>query len=118
MNIQSKSPSLTRRLARKPQSPKESPTLSSGSLGADLVFTAVGAVPVLGAGLNFLSGMESSFNGREMSTNISVAGAFSNLAGSASLVGGLALGNQTAIYAGLGMLGVSSLAVGYSIAAG
>ena len=43
-----------------------------------------------------------------------MVGAFSNLVGSAALVGGLSFGSPTATYAGLGMLGVSGLTVAYA----
>ena len=95
--------------------PKSEPKAADNSVIKDTiagaVFMGAGAVPVLGAGLNFMGAVEGQFNEQSLKSKICLAGAFSNLAGSATLATGLAMGSQTAAYVGLGMLGVSSLAI-------
>ncbi len=103
----------------RPQAPtkfesQQAPSDSFSRLKVSAAFGCAGAVPILGAGLNLLSGIEGQFNENSFERDVAMVGALSNLVGSAALAGGLSLGIPTATYAGLGMLGVSGLTVAYA----
>lgn len=94
--------------------PSDSVTFSSLDVKSGLLFGALGFVPVIGAASNFMAGMESGFNDNQVGATAGGVGTLANLAGTASLAGGLLFGSQTATYAGMGLLGVSGLTAAYA----
>lgn len=95
--------------------PLDSINLSIPSdIKSGLGFGALGLLPVVGAMSNFGAGLQAQFNGHEAPTNAAGIGFVSNLAGTATLVGGAIFGNGTAINVGLGMLGLSGLTAGFA----
>lgn len=98
------------------QEPKDSFTFSAGPVQHGLLAGVAGTVPLLGAGVNGLFGLEAQFNGRKGEMNLNLVGALSNLGGTATLVGGLIAGSQVATIAGAALLGVSGLTAAYSAA--
>ena len=97
------------------QETKESVTFSAARGPSIVTWTACGAIPVLGAGVNVLGA--SADHASTTSARFNVLGAGANLAGTASLAYGLLAGNSTATNAGLGLLGVSGLVAGTTCAA-
>ncbi len=79
-----------------------------------LLGAGLGVLPVVGAATNFGLGIEAQFNGKKAEMNTTLVGFFSNLAGSATLTGGLLFGNQIATNAGLALLGISGLTAAYA----
>lgn len=116
MNIQNiRTTSNNIRTSRTPRTelstPQDSVTLGTARLPSIATFTVTGAVPILGAGINYLAG--SADGAGRGDARVSLLGIGGNLAGTASLAYGLIAGNSTATNAGLGMLGFSGLAAGY-----
>lgn len=97
-----------------PKSNRVSRTAESVKDG--VVFGAAGAVPLVGAGLNMMVSIGSQFNENSTLAKVAAGAMLSNLAGTASLAGGLVFGSEVATYAGLGLLGVSGLVTGYAAA--
>lgn len=111
-NIRTTSPLRTSRRARTELSTaQDSVTLGTARLPSITTFAVTGAVPVLGAGVNYLAG--SADGAGRGDAGMSLLGIGSNLVGTASLAYGLIAGNSSATQAGLGMLGFSGLAAGY-----
>lgn len=79
-----------------------------------LLFGALGLVPVVGAISNFGAGAESGFNDNPLGAKAGGIGFLANIAGTASLAGGLLTGNDTAKTIGYSLLGVSGLTAAYA----
>lgn len=106
--LQSPAPSVA------PSAPSDTFSFSSIDVKSGILFGAFGVLPVLGAISNFGAGAESGFNGNSAASTAGGIGVLSNLAGTATLAGGLLLGNHTAVNVGLSMLGISGLTAAYA----
>lgn len=116
------SPLLNRAVPKAPLAAEAAPTLGGGDsftpslkLPDTLFKGALGAVPLLGAGVNFLSGVQAQFNGNKSDATAAGVGALANLAGTGTLIGGAIAGNGGVIGAGLALLGVAGLATAYAL---
>lgn len=103
--------------------PTDSVTLGGGAdkVKNTLLFGALGAVPVMGAGSNAMAAWatgwdDASKNGSGVRSMIGLGGAVANVAGTVTGVVGLFTGSETARMVGLGLLGASGVA-GASMAA-
>lgn len=106
------------RAAKSPQaSPKqESPSADSFTFGGgyndakEIVLAGgMGFVPVVGAVANFAGLIGAGVNNKIGLSYLGLVGSAVNLIGTGAAVTGLLIGNSTATYAGLGMLGASGV---------
>lgn len=107
------------KLAQKPEQAGSSDSVTLGYNGAKEIALGAfaGAVPVVGAGVNFVAMIGAGVNRKDNLAMGNLAGAGANVAGTLSLAGGLLLGNSTATYVGLGLLGASGVTAGLTAAA-
>ena len=76
-----------------------------------VTWTAAASVPILGAGVHYLSILGKAHNSDNSGEKISIAGAFANLLGTVALGAGIITGSNGATAAGLGLLASSGAAL-------
>jgi hypothetical protein len=81
------------------------------------LMTGAGFLPGVGAVANFMAMVGAGVNNKETLSWMNLAGAGANVAGTAAAATGLLIGNSTATYVGLALLGVSGITAGVTTAA-
>lgn len=113
MKIQSTQTNLPSR-ALAPRARSTETSTRNDEFMESVVIGLSGTVPLLGAGTNAMIDGATGLDGNRTYSKVSWTGFASNLAGTASLVGGIAYGSNTAIYSGLALLGISGVTAGYA----
>lgn len=90
---------------------KDAVTLSNGSSSVKDValLGALGTLPIVGVGANYIAAVGASSSNTPGLPYLGMAGAVANIIGTGTAVAGLLIGNSTATYAGLGLLGASGM---------
>jgi hypothetical protein len=87
-------------------------SLSERVQQSPVAWTIAGAVPGIGAVTNFIGMFGAGINDKDGLSYAGLGGAVANLAGTASLAGGLLTGNSTATNVGLSLLAGSAVTAG------
>lgn len=111
------SPSIPRSTPMAASASQEPVTLDLQDVRDVAMTVGGGFVPIAGAAVNWAAMIGAGINNHKNLAMMNLAGGVANLAGTASLAGGLLFGNSTAAYVGLGLLGSSALAAGITVAA-
>lgn len=90
---------------------QDSVALSEGNVSVKDValLGALGALPILGVGANYIAAVGASSSNKPGLPYLGMAGAVANVIGTGTAVAGLLIGNSTATYTGLGLLGASGV---------
>lgn len=98
------------------QAKPEASTLGYSDAKDVVLMTGAGALPGVGAVVNFMAMVGTGINNNNTLSMACLGGSVANIAGTATAAVGLFTGNSTATNVGLGLLGASALTAGIATA--